>query len=116
MSESLGRVCRDSTTLLHDFMNASRRNGKCHRKRIDAHLQWHKKIFTQHFAGMNRAHSVDRTAHIFTSVVIDYLNISRAAIAPNEAHAELIVDADAVLAGSVTLERLQPVTRWRAQV
>jgi len=48
-------------------------------------------------------------------VVIDNLNIGRAAIGPDEADAELIVDANAVLTHPVTFERLQPITRRRAQ-
>ena len=38
-----------------------------------------------------------------------------ARVAPDEAHAELIVDADAVLTGSVTFKRFEPVTRRGAQ-
>jgi len=48
-------------------------------------------------------------------VVIDNLNIGRAAIGSDEADAELIVDANAVLTHPVTFERLQPITRRRAQ-
>jgi hypothetical protein len=35
-------------------------------------------------------------------VVINNFNIDRASVAPDEANAELIVDADAVLASSIT--------------
>jgi hypothetical protein len=48
-------------------------------------------------------------------VVIDNLNIGRAAIGPDKADAELIVDANAVLTHPFTFERLQPITRRRAQ-
>ena len=64
---------------------------------------------------MNRTHSVNRATHICTSVVIDNLNIGGAAVGPYEADAALIVDANAVLTHPVTFERLQPITRRRAQ-
>ena len=43
---------------------------------------------------MNWAHTVNRATHICILVIINNLNIGRAAIAPNEAHAELIIDAN----------------------
>ena len=48
-------------------------------------------------------------------MIIDNLNIGRAAIGPDKADAELIVDANAVLTHPFTFERLQPITRRRAQ-
>jgi len=45
-------------------------------------------------------------------VVIDYLDVEGIAIPPDETHAELIVNPNAVLAGAVVLQRLQFVA-WR---
>ena len=64
---------------------------------------------------MNWAHTINRTTHTCTLVVINNFNIDRARVASDEAHAELIVDADAVLTGSVTFKRFEPVTRRGAQ-
>lgn len=42
-------------------------------------------------------------------MVIDDLDVLRPAVVPDEAYAPLVVDADAVLAGAVSPERLQAV-------
>jgi hypothetical protein len=49
-------------------------------------------------------------------MIIRYLDIVCVAIAPPEAYAELIVDADAMLASTIPRQRLQPVTRRRRQI
>jgi len=43
-------------------------------------------------------------------MVIDYLNLVRVALAPHEAYAPLIVDPDAVLAQTIALQALKPIT------
>jgi hypothetical protein len=50
------------------------------------------------------------------SVVIDDLDVVRVAIDPAETQAELLVDADAVLANTVAMQGLQPVAGRDAQV
>jgi hypothetical protein len=47
-----------------------------------------------------------------SSVVVNDLNVFRASLGPPEADSELIVDANAVVALPVPLERLKPIT-WR---
>jgi hypothetical protein len=64
---------------------------------------------------MNWTHTVNRKTHIFTLVIIDNFNCSWATVAPDKAHAELVVDANAVLACSVAFERFKPVTRRGTQ-
>ena len=49
-------------------------------------------------------------------MVIGDLHSVRMALAPNEANPELIVDADAVLSLSVSLQSFQPISRQNAQV
>jgi len=49
-------------------------------------------------------------------VVIDNLDVARAAVLPFEADTPLIVDPDAVLAPAITPERFKPVRRRDAQV
>src|SRR5713226_5505987 len=50
------------------------------------------------------------------SVVVHDLNILRAFRRPHEAHAELVVDTNAVLTGTAALQRFQPIARRHAQV
>ena len=49
------------------------------------------------------------------SVVIDNFHTVCTIVMPSKAHAPLIVDADAVLAFSIALKRLQLIARWNAQ-
>jgi hypothetical protein len=49
-------------------------------------------------------------------MIIDNLNVLCTAIRPYKAQAELIVDANAVLAGTVSRQRLKPISRRRAEV
>jgi hypothetical protein len=49
-------------------------------------------------------------------MIVDDLDIPWTIGRPNEADAELIVDSDAVLAGTIARERFQPVSRGYAQV
>jgi hypothetical protein len=44
-------------------------------------------------------------------VVVDDLDLLRARLGPDEADPPLVVDADAVLTGTISLERFQPVAR-----
>ena len=48
-------------------------------------------------------------------MIVDKFNVQGFAVSPCEADAPLIVDADAVLTGSVTFKRFEPVTRRGAQ-
>src|SRR5690606_8044658 len=50
------------------------------------------------------------------SVVVDELDVFGVAVRPAEAEAELVVDADRMLAGPVALQRLEPVGRRNAQI
>jgi len=49
-------------------------------------------------------------------VLIRYLYFEGIAFAPDEAHAELIVDPNAMLAFPVTMQLLQPVARRNSQI
>jgi hypothetical protein len=49
-------------------------------------------------------------------VVVHDLNVFGSRSRPSEAHAELIVDPDAVLSGPVPLEGLQPIARRDAEI
>jgi hypothetical protein len=52
----------------------------------------------------------------FAPVVIDDLHVMSIPVNPAKADAPLIVDADAVLALSTTLERLKPIGRRNSQI
>ena len=49
-------------------------------------------------------------------MVVHDLNILRTFRRPHEAHAELVVNANTVLTGTVALQRFQPIARRHAQV
>jgi hypothetical protein len=44
-------------------------------------------------------------------VIVHDLDVFGAALRPAEAHTKLIVNSDAVLAGSISFERLEPIAR-----
>jgi hypothetical protein len=50
------------------------------------------------------------------SVVIRYLDIKGVTVPPDETHAELIVDSNAVLAFPVTVQLFETVARRNSQV
>ena len=49
-------------------------------------------------------------------MVINNLDIFWSLTGPHKAHAKLIVNADAVLPGAITFQRLQPITGWHTQI
>jgi hypothetical protein len=55
---------------------------------------------------------------VCSSVIIDNLDVRRArrSIRPLKTHAPLIVDSDAVLPFSITLQRLEPIAGQRRQI
>jgi hypothetical protein len=49
-------------------------------------------------------------------MVVHDLHVVRAVIRPTEAHAELVVHANAILTRTVAFQEFQPVARWHAQI
>ena len=49
-------------------------------------------------------------------MIVKDLDVFSARRRPAEAHAKLVVHADAVLAGTLPFESFEPVSRWHAQV
>lgn len=49
-------------------------------------------------------------------MVINYFDFFGTRIRPDETDTPLVIDPDAMLARPLSLQRLQPVSRWRAQV
>ena len=48
-------------------------------------------------------------------MIVHDLDLFGAALRPAEAHTKLIVNSDAVLAGSISFERLEPIARRHPQ-
>jgi hypothetical protein len=61
---------------------------------------------------MDCLHAIDVAAHGALSVVVNNFNIFWAGLCPDKAHAELIIDADAVLTLSASGQSFEPVS-WR---
>ena len=53
--------------------------------------------------------------HFFLLMIIDDFDVIRLAVAPDKTQPPLIVNADAVLAEPITLQRLQVIARRHAQ-
>jgi len=51
-----------------------------------------------------------------TSVIVHYFNFMRLAVPPDEADPPPIVDPNAVLSSSISLERFEMVARWNAKI
>jgi hypothetical protein len=49
------------------------------------------------------------------SVIVNDFHFRRTQSGPSEAYSELIIDPDAVLAGTITLQCLKPISWWRLQ-
>ena len=49
-------------------------------------------------------------------MVVDDLNLFRAAIAPYETNPPLVIDADRMLSLTVAFERLKPIAGWLTQI
>lgn len=49
-------------------------------------------------------------------MVVRYFDFLRAVISPSEANAELIIDSDRMLPGTVALQGFQPISGWQFQI
>ena len=49
-------------------------------------------------------------------MIVGDLNFSWAFVGPTEADSILVVYADAMLTGAITLQFLQPISRWRTKI
>lgn len=97
------RVGRDAAAARHDFADALRRHVNFLGQPVVADAQRQQKLLAQDFTGMDGGKFVAHAAP--RSVVVHDFNIRGIGSLPDKAHAELIVDADAVLPGPVALER-----------
>jgi len=71
------------------------------------------KFFQKEFTGGNWP----KFSHTcLSSMVVHYLHVFGACFRPAKTDAPLIVDPDAVLAGSIALQSLQSIARWHTQI
>ena len=94
---------------VHDLVDAARRHRNILREAVLRDTERLKKVGVQYFAGVNRGQFA--RGHGVSSVVVNDRDVIRVAIAPDKAHAPLVVDADAVLAGPVAAQLLQAIAR-----
>jgi len=73
-------------------------------------------LLEQHLSWMCRGSVSWNPDHVFTSVVVDYLNLDRTRFRPLEADPVLVVDPDAVLPAADSPECLEVVPRWNSHV
>ena len=82
------------------------------RQPILANLQRHKKLRAQHFPGVN----VGQSFHVKSSRVVTDFDIVSMSVVPDEAHLPLVVDADAPLPFSTSLQNFQTIIGGNAQI
>src|SRR5580704_3114970 len=112
MSQTQRSVASDGPPPIQDFGNAIGGNTKLPRQLRRAHSQ-RAQLFGQMFSGMNCS-----PCHGILLMVIDNLHIfgTWRTFRPLETNPPLIVNADAVLPFTVSLERFETVTRQYGQV
>ena len=106
-------VCRDRPLACHDVPDSLRGHTNVLGQTVLGQAQRFQELFIQHFAGRHRGDG----AHVLApSVVVDDLNVLRVFGGPNETHSPLIVDANAVLPPANSLQCLQLIAGWDAQI
>src|SRR6185312_732907 len=110
--QAQGCVGGNAAPFAHDLIYARGRDADGIGKRCAGQAEWHHEFLAEDFARMDRR---EFCGHVNSSMVVNDLYIAGVAVLPAKAHAKLVVDADAVLAGTVALEQLQPIARRDAQ-
>jgi hypothetical protein len=109
--EPQGSVHGEGAFTLHDLIDAAGGDANVPRHTVFGNTQRDQEILAENFAwvdGSVRFHG--------ESVVIDDFDIVRAIGLPAKADAPLVVDADGVLAFSVTPENFQTVAGWDGEM
>ena len=98
LRQAQARVCRHRARTRNDFADATLRHADLFGQTVLCNGHRFQKFFEENFTGG----WVRNFAHLeFPSVVVDDFNVFRAAVCTHEAHAPLLVDADAVLTFAV---------------
>lgn len=98
---------------MHDLVDAPWRDADVLGETILGQTERFQEILEEDFARVNR---VQLARCHDASVIINDLNFVRVTVGPPEADAPLVVNANAVLSGPVTLQFLEAVSRWDPQV
>jgi hypothetical protein len=116
-SKPEGRFGADATLLVNDLAYAAYWNVQLSSQSIDTDSQRFQELFSQHCSWMNWwPFLVHR--HAPSSVILDDFDIPSvpSLVLPDETDAPLLVNADAMLAGPITLQGFQAISRWGHQV
>ena len=103
----------DAALALDDGVDAIRRDAQGARQGILADAQRLEELFQQDLAGVNGRNV---TGHVTPLVIVHDFDVVGVTLLPDEAQAIAVVDADAVLSFTVTVQFLQAVARWDAQI
>ena len=106
-------VGRDGSRSMHDLVDTSWRDADVLGQAILGQTERFQEILQEDFTRVDR---VQLARCHEASVIINDLDFVRVTVGPPEADAPLVVDANAVLSGSVTLQFFQAVSRWDPQV
>jgi hypothetical protein len=106
-------VSRDGALTCNDLSNALRRNANLFGQTILAKPHRLKELFQENFA---RRNWFEFAHDEFTSVVVHDFHIFGARIRPPKADAPLIIDTNAVRAGTVALERFKTIAGRHSQI
>jgi hypothetical protein len=113
---SKGRVGGDPTLAVHDLVDSPRRDADGHSQSVLGNAEWLEILDQKHLTWMDWSHERGSVHQVVLSVVVDDLNVLRTCCGPSEADPPLLVDPDAVVAGSITLQLLQSIARRDSQV
>ena len=108
------RIGANCPLAVHDLVDAARGHRNILREAVLRDTERLKKVGVQYFAGVNRGQF--SRGHGVSSVVVNDRDVMRVSVAPDKAHAPLVVDTDAVLAGSIAAQLLQAIARRDAEV
>jgi hypothetical protein len=116
--QTKGRIGRDTAPSVDDLGHASGGHTKLQGQPVDTHPERLEKIFSYRFARMRKRNSLAfLSAHgLSFLVVVSDLNVKRVTLFPSKTDPILIVDSDAVLSGTITLQHLEAVRRRRCEV
>jgi hypothetical protein len=103
-------VCGDSTLAMNDLVDSAWRHADVERESILRNPKRPEKILEQYLAWVDGGQFA--RSHSSYLMIVDNLHIIRVAVTPTEAHAPLVIDPNAVLSLTVSIEFLQPIARW----
>jgi len=116
--EPQSRIGGDPTLGVHDLDDPVRGHSQLARELVRRDPERLEEVLDQNLAGMNwRTDLLALPGHdVFLSVVIDHFDALGVSVLPHEADAKLLVHSDAVLAGPISLERFELVSRGYTKI